>query len=100
VSADRVEPDDGLHSERTALAWERSSLALVAVAALAARQSGRAWPGAVVLLAVIGVAAAIVVAARRRQRPASRTLGLTRNLALASITVALAAHSALAILLT
>ena len=79
--------DRGLASERTALAWQRSGLALAATGAAVARGipgsgvADRPVLGAVVV--AVGLAAWIVTAAaeRRRRRPAVRPTAEVADLA-------------------
>jgi uncharacterized membrane protein YidH (DUF202 family) len=62
------EESRGLQSERTALAWVRSALSLMAVGAIAARQAAATVLAAVLLVLVLGVAAWMIVGAEKRHR--------------------------------
>lgn len=69
-----MQPDDGplpgLAAERTALAWQRSSLSMIAVGALVVRwsmvQHLPSWPG-IVLTSVVAVGSLVAVSKRYQQ---------------------------------
>ncbi len=62
--------DVGAVAERTALAWQRTGVGIMASGALAVRwcvvENFPVWPG--VLLAVVGAAASLIVVPRRYRR--------------------------------
>ncbi|HYH88469.1 MAG TPA: DUF202 domain-containing protein [Solirubrobacteraceae bacterium] len=65
----------GYAAERTALAWQRSALALAAVAALALRlaeRHGPVAPGAATGVVALAAAAAMAIYGRRRYRAGER----------------------------
>ena len=65
-----VAPFAGLAAERTALAWQRSSISMVAVGALVVRWCMvvhlPTWPG-IILTAVVALASLVMVSARYRR---------------------------------
>lgn len=68
MASDDLPLDPGLQNERTTLAWRRTNLALLCVAALAARASHHPAAGIAVFAVAFGVCALVGSEADRRFR--------------------------------
>lgn len=92
--------DSGLFNERTTMAWHRTALALVAVGAFVARQTGSFAAAVVVLVAVMVAAASIVSGAEQRHQrreDGEAIATLRHNTAVTAAVTALSATSLLII---
>jgi uncharacterized membrane protein YidH (DUF202 family) len=77
--------DLGLQAERTALAWQRTALAMAVGALVAGRLAGAAFGAVSLVVVVLGVVQAVVVleASRRRYRAVRESLRTQGDLAAA-----------------
>ncbi|WP_020722878.1 DUF202 domain-containing protein [Actinomadura atramentaria] len=73
--------DRGAQPERTALAWSRTALSLVAVGLLAVRLAPSTVGAALAAIVVCGAAAVLLRRARRQQRRRARRLDAGESVA-------------------